>query len=154
VALTYNGIPTRRAAVSVLTEDYASLVCGFPFEAIASAENRTLFMTKVLDFLEPPISSVENSDSDFIPQTVGLNQNYPNPFNPSTNISFVVPESGKVKLTVFNIAGQEVKTLMNCKVSAGRHNIEFNASELPSGLYLYRLDTVSQSVTRKMLLLK
>jgi len=83
-----------------------------------------------------------------------LNQNYPNPFNPSTTISFELLESGSVSLKVFNILGQEVASLANGKLGTGTHTISFDATNLPSGVYIYQLTSSSASLTKKMLLIK
>lgn len=83
-----------------------------------------------------------------------LNQNYPNPFNPSTEISFNISKSGNVVLKVYNLIGQEIKTLVNGMVEAGTHSITFNAADLNSGLYFYKLETEGFSQVRKMTLIK
>ena len=83
-----------------------------------------------------------------------LSQNYPNPFNPTTTIKFSLPEAANVKLTLFNILGQEVKTLVNESKESGVHTINFNASELNSGIYIYKLESGSFTQTRKMTLVK
>ena len=69
-----------------------------------------------------------------------LEQNFPNPFNPNTSISFTLPESGNVKLTVYNLLGQEIATLVNGVKEAGTHTIHFNTDELNSGIYIYKLE--------------
>ncbi len=83
-----------------------------------------------------------------------LLQNYPNPFNPSTNISFVLPQSTNVELTVFNMLGQKVKTLIKENRSAGSHTVTFDASNLSSGIYLYQLKTPTVTKTQRMVLVK
>jgi CubicO group peptidase (beta-lactamase class C family) len=88
------------------------------------------------------------------PLTFSLEQNYPNPFNPSTNIKYNVPENGFVKLAVYNLVGEEVDVLVNGQVNAGFYEIEFDASKLPSGVYIYRLTAGSFTNSKKMLLLK
>ena len=88
------------------------------------------------------------------PNKFELSQNYPNPFNPTTTIKFSLPEAGNVKLTLFNILGQEVKTLVNESKESGVHTINFNASELNSGIYIYKLESGSFTQTRKMTLVK
>ncbi|MFA5670164.1 MAG: T9SS type A sorting domain-containing protein [Balneolaceae bacterium] len=87
--------------------------------------------------------------SDFV-----LDQNYPNPFNPSTNINFHVPSQSPVTLKVFNMLGQEVATLVNQVKAAGSYTVSFDASNLSSGMYIYRLTAANTSITRKMMLLK
>ncbi|MBK7632137.1 MAG: T9SS type A sorting domain-containing protein [Ignavibacteriales bacterium] len=83
-----------------------------------------------------------------------LNQNYPNPFNPSTKINFTLPQSGFVKLTVYNLLGQQIKTLINEFKESGLHSINFNASDLNSGIYIYKLESNNFTQTRKMTLIK
>jgi len=93
----------------------------------------------------------------FEPKTelsITLNQNYPNPFNPSTQIAFSINTSSQVKLDVFDILGKRVAALVNRKLAAGEHSIQFNAANLPSGVYLYRLTTPSGILSKKMLLIK
>jgi hypothetical protein len=74
-----------------------------------------------------------------VPVKFELSQNYPNPFNPATNIDFELPFDGKVYIVIFDITGREVKTLLNESRTAGFHTIRFNASDLSSGLYFYRI---------------
>ena len=88
------------------------------------------------------------------PQKFELSQNYPNPFNPSTTIRFTLPQSGNIKLNVYNLLGELVAELVDGFKQAGIHTINFNASELESGMYIYRLETPKNSFSRKMILLK
>jgi hypothetical protein len=83
-----------------------------------------------------------------------LSQNYPNPFNPSTTISFSLPNAGNVKLTIYNLLGQEIKTLANGYKESGNHSYNFDAKELNSGIYIYKLETTGFTQTRKMMLVK
>jgi hypothetical protein len=83
-----------------------------------------------------------------------LYQNYPNPFNPSTTIGFDLPDAGLVNLTVYNPVGQQVATLVNSTLASGRHTVSFDASALPSGLYLYTIKSGAFTATQKMLLVK
>jgi hypothetical protein len=86
--------------------------------------------------------------------TFELKQNYPNPFNPSTQISFSLGKNGFVKLVVYNLLGQEVKTLVNRNMEAGSHGITFDASDLQSGVYIYKIESAGSTLTRKMILLR
>lgn len=86
--------------------------------------------------------------------TFNLQNNYPNPFNPSTVIKYEIPEASNVTLTVFNILGQRVATLVNEQKSAGAHQIQFDASNLSSGSYIYRLEAGNHVQSRQMLLIK
>lgn len=96
-----------------------------------------------------PVSSDAATVTEF-----ALHQNFPNPFNPTTHIAFDLAEASFVSLKVYNLAGQEVTTLVNTFQSAGSHSINFDGSGLASGVYLYRLTAGSFSADRKMLLMK
>ncbi len=89
-----------------------------------------------------------------LPSVFSLGQNFPNPFNPTTTITFALPAAGKVNLKIFNILGQEVMTVIDQQLPAGNHEIEVDASALPSGVYFYRLSYNNQKLTRKMTLIK
>lgn len=89
-----------------------------------------------------------------IPEKFKLEQNYPNPFNPSTRISFSIPEKSIVKLKVYDVAGSEVKTILNADMQAGHHSVQFDAVSLSSGIYFYTLQANGFSETRKMILIK
>ncbi|HZW40573.1 MAG TPA: T9SS type A sorting domain-containing protein [Ignavibacteriaceae bacterium] len=89
-----------------------------------------------------------------IPDEYGLTQNYPNPFNPSTTISYKLPMQSKVQLNVYSISGELVSSLVNEEQSAGSYNINFDASKLATGTYIYRLIANDFVMTKKMLLIK
>ena len=108
------------------------------------------------DFLfiyESTVTSNEETAFE-TPNGVKLNQNYPNPFNPSTVITFELPAASSVELKVFDITGREVATLLNETRTAGTHQVRFDASDLASGMYLYRLKTANNTLTRKLTLIK
>ena len=83
-----------------------------------------------------------------------LSQNYPNPFNPETRIEFNIPEKQKVRLSVYNLLGELVSELVNEEKDAGNYTIEFDASDLPGGIYFYTIQTGEYTATRKMSLIK
>ncbi|NQV74036.1 T9SS type A sorting domain-containing protein [bacterium] len=89
-----------------------------------------------------------------VPSEFVLSQNYPNPFNPTTSIEFSLPQTANINLTVFDVIGRQVAVLVSGQMAAGRHNVNFNASNLPSGMYLYRLSTPTGVITQKMILMK
>ncbi|MGB5872230.1 MAG: T9SS type A sorting domain-containing protein, partial [Bacteroidota bacterium] len=89
-----------------------------------------------------------------IPDRFTLSQNYPNPFNPSTQIQFGVPREGRILLEVYNLLGERVATLIDGHMSAGAYTVRYNASDLPSGIYYYRMTAAESVITRKMLLVK
>ncbi len=101
------------------------------------------------------LSFVEVSFSgELTPETYELSQNYPNPFNPSTTIKYQLPASGNVIIKIYDILGSEVATLVDDFQNEGRYEINFNASKLASGVYLYRLKENDFVNTKKMILLK
>jgi len=93
-------------------------------------------------------------EDDALASDFELSQNYPNPFNPTTNISFSLPQASDVSLTVYNVIGQRVAVLANEVLQSGAHTYKFDASNLASGMYLYRLKTDNFSTTKKMMLMK
>ncbi|MEX1054671.1 MAG: T9SS type A sorting domain-containing protein, partial [Rhodothermales bacterium] len=89
-----------------------------------------------------------------LPAAFKLGQNYPNPFNPATTIDFSLPEMQNVRLTVYDGLGREVRVLVNGNLSAGTHEVSFDAADIPSGVYFYRLEAAGQSLTQTMILMK
>jgi hypothetical protein len=105
---------------------------------------------------------IEDEELEEIPTSFSLEQNFPNPFNPTTTIQFSLPKSGDVTLKIYNLLGEEVKTLVDEYREAGNHSVQFNANNLSSGIYFYRLQVLDPETssgqgfveTKKMLLLK
>jgi hypothetical protein len=100
------------------------------------------------------IVSDVKTDNYVLPTQYKLNQNYPNPFNPSTIISYDIPKSGIVTLKIFNVLGQQVRTLVNQVQTAGTHQITFNANSLSTGVYFYSLTVDNFTQVKKMMLIK
>lgn len=102
-----------------------------------------------------PLQTVSNEPVIDLPKEVELGQNYPNPFNPSTTIAYGVPETGEVTLEVFDVLGRKVATLLNEeRKTAGRYTLNFNASNLASGMYIYRLRAGNSVIIKKLTLIK
>ncbi len=101
--------------------------------------------------VEERITNVQKSDLSSVPMTMYLSQNYPNPFNTRTNICYSITEPCKVTLTVFNLLGNHVATLVDENKSPGIYTADFDASQLPSGIYVYKLQAGNMDQTRKML---
>lgn len=101
----------------------------------------------------PVITSVGRMEQT-LPGQFELAQNYPNPFNPATTIEFQVPAAGQVTLTVVNMLGEQVSTLVDGNMTPGRYRVTFDARSLPSGTYLYTLRMQGSTQTRKMLLIR
>ncbi len=105
-----------------------------------------------VNFIESPFQTSSGSDS--LPSDFLLEQNYPNPFNPITNITFSLKKPGRVKLSVYTSDGRELDTLINSWQATGKYDVPFDASNYPSGTYLYVLEAVGYKQTRKMTLLR
>ncbi len=99
------------------------------------------------------VTGVKNEESA-IPKEFALSQNYPNPFNPSTKISFAIPKVGNATLKIYDLLGKEVVTLVEGEMSPGNHEVIFDASGLPSGIYVYRLTSGGFTDIKRMILLK
>jgi hypothetical protein len=122
----------------------------------AEVDTIVAFLETLTDGYVPPAHRVASSN---IPNGFALQQNYPNPFNPETEICFSLPEMMEVSLIVYNILGQEVRTLLNGEMDAGSHKIHWNGRDnagisVASGVYFYRLKTESFNQTMKMVLMK
>ena len=98
------------------------------------------------------ITAVE--DAVIHPNEFALFQNYPNPFNPSTTISFTLPQTSRVKLTLFDATGRQIEEITSKEFSAGAHSIKYNAANLSSGVYFYKIDAGSFVQSKKMILIK
>lgn len=136
----------------------------------STVQGNTLYYYRIFAFLQQVVSDYSNEDSALTPNTSGiddaklplaykLEQNYPNPFNPSTKINFSISPNDKgelqdVSLKVYDFLGKEIATLVNEKKSAGEYEIEFDASNLPSGIYIYELKLASYIARKKLILLK
>jgi hypothetical protein len=107
-----------------------------------------------IDYIAVVSTTVSVKDNFVVPTTVALEQNYPNPFNPATNITYTLPNSDRVKLEIFDITGQKITTLIDGIENAGRHVVRFNAKNIASGVYFYKIQFNSITLTKSMLLLR
>jgi hypothetical protein len=105
-------------------------------------------------FLSPMATGVESEGTGRVGNEYSLSQNYPNPFNPSTIIRYVIPEQSHVVLAVFNALGQEVARLVQAEQTAGVHEVRFDASRLPSGVYYYRMQAGDFTQTNRLTLIR
>jgi len=153
---TIKGYPTQDGIDNIkITSDGGVIACGttdYPtgnetYDNILAIKTDSLFNTS-------PIINVNNVTS-ILPEDFILYQNYPNPFNPTTKINFDLPKDGKVSLFVYDMAGKEVAKIVNNKYKpAGFYSVEFNAVNLSSGVYIYKLESGNSFQTKKMILIK
>ena len=140
--------------------NYGVYFTGLLQDGITGTGSSQIFLTGAiypiwLTVGERPETGVQPKQvSAVIPDELQLAQNYPNPFNPETQIRFTLPQATHVKLTVYDVRGREVAVLADEKFAAGSHKVNFNAANLPSGVYVYSLQAGNAAKTRKMILVK
>jgi len=122
--------------------------------AIAGEDTVHVGSRMVIDNLAFSGSATAVGDEPGVPGEFALQQNYPNPFNPSTSIRYALPGSGRTALTVSNLLGETVATIVDAEQPAGTYEVRFDAGGLPSGLYFYTLRSGTFTETRRMMLLK
>ncbi|MCP4582119.1 MAG: T9SS type A sorting domain-containing protein [candidate division Zixibacteria bacterium] len=128
-----------------ITDDGGYLICG---NSGIIGGNYDMYVVKL-----GPETGVEDDDSK-LPNQTSLMKNYPNPFNASTTINFAIDKAQHVSFKVYDLMGREIETLINARLEAGHHSIDYNASGLPSGIYFYKLETEWLAEAKKMILLK
>jgi hypothetical protein len=140
--------------------DFDSVELSDPYRMVVFPERLIVFESlemgsEITTFaFNQPLAKRNGGSSIVIPKKFSLMQNYPNPFNPNTAIRYQLPVSSQVKLTIYDILGRRVTTLINAPQPAGEHKIVWDASAFPSGLYFARLEAGEKSRTVKMILLK
>ena len=104
------------------------------------------------DLLNKPVNDVPKEKK--MPEEIGLLKNYPNPFNPTTSIAFNLAEATHVKIDIYNSTGQLVNSLLDKNMAAGNHSIEWNASDMASGIYFYKIRVEGMEAVKRLILLK
>jgi len=158
--LKYTGVDTSagfaginyKGGFSTGTKPGSLVVFGFPFETIYPQSKSVEIAKSITGFFG--INTSVSTNDNLSAKEFYLAQNYPNPFNPSTRIRYQLPGSGHVSLRVFDILGKEAALLVNEEQTSGSHEVEFNASSLSGGVYIYQLTCGSDSQSKKFLLLK
>jgi hypothetical protein len=100
------------------------------------------------------ISALPQNHNTGLPTVFALSQNYPNPFNPQTIINYQLPITSYVELSIYNLLGQKVTTLVSEKKAAGYHQVEFNPQNISSGIYYYKIEAGQYQDVKKMILIK
>ena len=126
----------------------------FYVDALRETDNDVTEIVAAVDIKGQNLTKIAAGPRTNIPTRVQLEQNYPNPFNATTTIPFYIPHQMHVELTLFDLLGRKVKTLLNKELSAGHHSVQFDASALSSGVYYYQLKAGNVRYSRKMILLK
>jgi glucose/arabinose dehydrogenase len=145
-ALSYDGVnpPTNELLVTAAG----------PVTSFGVDQNNEIYITSSDSMIYRFTPTVTGTESEITPTGYTLEQNYPNPFNPVTTIKYNLPLKAQVALIIYNSLGEKISQLVNEVIEPGYHNVEFNASSFPSGVYLYQLRAGSFVQTKKMLLLK
>ena len=160
--------PALTSGTPVDGADYRMLLTAMPFPLASGASQKVTFAlvmgtspeeldanaAAIADAYATFVTGVEHVVGSEIPADYRLDQNYPNPFNPATTFSFALPKASRATLRIFNVLGQEVATLLSGDLVAGVHDVKWDATGMPSGLYLYRLEAEGYSATKRMVLLK
>ena len=131
-----------------MTADGGFILTGYSY-SFGYGENSYLVKTD-----ETGLVTFTGNIRNEIPRNLGLEQNYPNPFNPATTIRYQLPLNSDVELSIYNLLGQKVATLVGKKQPAGNYQVEWNAAEFSSGVYYYKLTTEKFQKVKKMILMK
>jgi hypothetical protein len=157
---TYGANQTATAGAAVEIDSSKMVFFGFGFEAISNKSFRESTLQAILNYLDQPTAIDANDLAAQIPQEFRLMQNFPNPFNPETTIRFAVPTSSDIKIVIYNSLGQKVRLLTEESFSPGYHEVVWNGlddtgTNMPSGVYFYRMSTEEGiSQVKKLLLMK
>jgi len=135
-------------------DNWGDFNCIYKVRTNITAQLSSQFSELIATRAEGTNKKNNKTGNDIITSSFNLNQNYPNPFNPSTNIAFSIKEQSRVTLKVYDILGKEVASLINEVKQPGNYSVRFDGSNLPSGLYLYKLTSNNLQITKKMLLTK
>ena len=162
VLYRYSAFADSMNAIGRISPNYNVSVMALDAESIRSTppNNYPYTVKRILNGLIQFVNQIptnqnpEEQTTSLIPESYSLSQNFPNPFNPSTKITYQLPVNSEVSLKIFDMLGKEVITLVNEKKDAGRYEVQFNATNLASGMYFYRLAAGNFTDTKRMILIK
>ena len=140
--------------VTLVRAHYANQQVTYSVTSVNNLEQESAHSTVITLNVYGGIWKKSFTDSSFVPVVYNLFPAYPNPFNPSTNIAFDLPENSPVTLKVYNVTGEEIKTLVNNTLTAGRYHVVFEGNGIPSGIYFVRIVTKDYLSTKKLILMK
>jgi hypothetical protein len=126
-----------------------ALVAGDDFTDLRANAQRAIRYANDAGLTDFVVGVDDENGKEALPTKYALEQNYPNPFNPSTTIQYALPFESKVNISVYNLLGQKVTDLVSGVKNAGYHNIQWNASNLASGIYIYRIDAKSLNSSKQ-----
>ena len=159
----YAGSPSESGFAAIASSNSVgnkTVYLAFPFETVYPFEVRKDLLSNILIYLDNQTGTDEIGK---LPQRFSLSQNFPNPFNPTTTIEYSIPSvvarysgtpDNNVSLTVYDVLGRKLRTIVNKQQAPGNYSVKFNANYLPSGIYFYKLQSGNFSKTRKMILMK
>ncbi|MEQ8526010.1 SusE domain-containing protein [Gracilimonas sp.] len=150
LTLTYQAIDDVIAGLGVAEGEEIDLI----WSVTAEAGITTRFAESSFDLSITRNLGVSNEVEDQIPTEFALKQNYPNPFNPTTTISYDIPEASEVSIEIFDVTGRKVTELVNARQSPGTYEIQWNAAQFATGIYIYRITAGNYSAVRKLTLIK
>ncbi|MBK8982102.1 MAG: T9SS type A sorting domain-containing protein [Ignavibacteria bacterium] len=155
----FRSFPDSSNSIGRIAPTYNVAVMGVDIESLRPAADSPpgspvyRFVKGAMDFVDG-LTDIEPNSFAAIPERYSLSQNYPNPFNPTTKINFSIPKQGIVTLKVYDVLGKEVMTLVNEQKPAGNYSINFNAANLSSGAYFYRIEAGEFRDIKRMIILK
>ena len=139
--------------VEYIGEDYKVVTLSFPLYYMRYGQSKALMEYLLINKFNE-VASIEQHKEQKLPEKFVLHQNYPNPFNPTTIINYELPITNEVELSIYNLLGQKVVTLVSKKQIAGHHQVEWDASGFASGVYYYRIEAGEFVDVKKMVLLR
>jgi hypothetical protein len=142
--------PTCTLMASLMSYDIPPFLCVWRIDYKYSYSMQTI----VINANDGTVVSVDDNTNQVIPERFELNQNYPNPFNPITNFGFRIVHFGFVSLKLYDMLGREMATIVSEEMDAGSYSRQWNAANMPSGVYFYRLQAGAYTETKKLVLLR